>query len=181
MVVEPLVMMAGTPVSPLLGASTQVPGPVLVREVAPPLSPMTGTNVLVRPADVAASVKLRVPLPISPNDPVLVKFKAPVPAESTVLLPVVVRPSVKRRSVLTPLPVYCRSPVPAPVLSPKTRLAAALDEAPMLLLAPPSPILVAIRVAIPVPVVVPLSTTTPPLKVLAAVRFKAPVPATVSV
>src|ERR1700751_5808060 len=89
---------------------------------------MTAASVLA-PVFVPVRVSVRVPVcPLKPIDPVLVKLIAPDPEASIVPLDV---PIEKSRSVETAAPVYWRVP---PL---RTRFAAALVEAPILLLFPP--------------------------------------------
>ncbi len=77
-------------------------------------------------------VKVRVPAPVNATAPVLVKLTVPAPEASRVPAEAPV-PKVKSRSVLAAAdPMYLREP---PL---RTRLAAALEEAPIPLFAPPT-------------------------------------------
>ena len=91
----------------MLPERTQVPVPFLVIEVAPVLSPMTAARVF---APVLVPMRVRVLAavpPLKPIDPVFVKFNAPVPEASIVLLAC----NENNLLVLTASPVYLSVPL----------------------------------------------------------------------
>ena len=103
----------------------QLPVPVLVKLVTPVLLAKTGAST---PVPVPANVSVRVDVPLYPKELVLPKLNVPVPEASSVP-PLSV--SVNNRSIVAPEPVYFSVP-PS-----RTRLAATLEDAPILLLDPP--------------------------------------------
>ena len=101
------------------------------------MSPITEVRVLVL-ALVPVSVSVRgVVVPLRAIAPALPNVRAPVPDESMVPP---LAPSVNRRFVVSPTPVYCNVP-PS-----NTRLAAALVACPMFPATPPFPIVAALKV-----------------------------------
>ncbi len=103
----------------------QLPVPLLVTLVAPVLFATTDANT---PPIEPIKVNVRVDVPVYASDPVFVQLSAPEP-EASIEPPESVR--LNSRSVLAAAPVYFSVPLS------KIRLAAAFEEAPMPLLAPP--------------------------------------------
>ena len=83
--------------------TVHIPAPDLIKDVAPPLSPITAARVLA-PALVPDKVRVLVPEPLKPMLPVLVRLRAPEPFASMppALAP---NPRVKSRFVLWAAPV----------------------------------------------------------------------------
>ena len=88
-------------------AKVQVPAPLLVREVAPVLSPMIAAS-----EPLLAPVRVRVRAPVPPLKaiaPVLLKVRVPaLEAEESMVPPLA--PRVKRRFVEAETPVYFKVP-----------------------------------------------------------------------